>query len=55
VRSSPDSDTHPRPHGRVEKIFAPYIETGTLAADELGTISRTSTTISPKRSSKPAA
>ena len=27
--------THPRPHGRVEKIFAPYIETGTLAADEL--------------------
>ena len=36
VRSSPDSDTHPRPHGRVEKIFAPYIETGTLAADELG-------------------
>jgi hypothetical protein len=35
VRSSPDSDTHPRPHGRVEKIFAPYTETGTLAADKL--------------------
>jgi hypothetical protein len=33
-RSSPDSDTHPRPHGRVEKIFAPYTETGTLATDE---------------------
>jgi hypothetical protein len=26
---------HPRPHGRVEKIFAPYTETGALATDEL--------------------
>jgi len=26
---------HPRPHGRVEKIFAPWTETGTLATDEL--------------------
>ncbi len=26
---------HPRPHGRVEKIFAPYTETGTLATGEL--------------------
>jgi hypothetical protein len=26
---------HPRPYGRVEKIFAPYIETGTLATGEL--------------------
>jgi hypothetical protein len=51
LRSSPDSGTHPRPHGRVEKIFAPYTETGTLATDELATISRTSTTTSPKRSS----
>jgi hypothetical protein len=33
-RSSPDSDSHPRPHGWVEKIFAPYTETGTLAAGE---------------------
>jgi hypothetical protein len=29
------SDMHPRPHGRVEKIFAPYTETSTLATDEL--------------------
>ena len=35
LRSSPDSDTDPRPHGRVEKIVAPYIETGTLVTDEL--------------------
>jgi hypothetical protein len=35
LRSSPDSDTHPRPHGRVEEIFAPYIETVTLVTDEL--------------------
>ncbi len=35
LRSSPDSDMHPRPHGRVEKIFAPCTETGTLATDEL--------------------
>ena len=26
---------HPRPRGRVEKIFAPYTETGTLAIDVL--------------------
>ena len=26
---------HPRPHGRVVKIFAPCTETGTLATDEL--------------------
>ena len=26
---------HPRPRGRVEKIFAPYTETGTLATDVL--------------------
>ncbi len=24
---------HPRPHGRVEKIFAPCTETGTLATE----------------------
>jgi hypothetical protein len=48
---------HPRPHGRVEKIFALYIETGTLTSPPTNwqTISRTSTTTSPKRSSKPAA
>ena len=26
---------HPRPHGRVEKIFAPYTETSTLACPVL--------------------
>ena len=26
---------HPRPRGRVEKIFAPYTETGTIASDVL--------------------
>ena len=26
---------HPRPRGRVEKIFAPYTGTGTPATDEL--------------------
>jgi hypothetical protein len=35
LRSSPDSGTHPRPHGRVEKIFAPCTETGAPATDEL--------------------
>src|SRR5215472_4582221 len=35
LRSPPDSDMHPRPHGRAEKIFAPCTETGTLAIDVL--------------------
>jgi hypothetical protein len=35
LRSLPDSDMHPRPHGRVEKIFAPCTGTGALATGEL--------------------
>ena len=35
LRSSPDSGTHPRPHGRVEKILPPTSRPGTLATDEL--------------------
>jgi hypothetical protein len=35
LRSSPDSDTRPRLHGRAGKIFAPYTEAGALATGEL--------------------